>query len=73
MSEHDFGVGIDVTTIDGAVISKHWKDKGIKADTLREAASVACKHFSKVLTPATNRLNHNHFHLDSGVGFNYDF
>lgn len=72
MSEHSFGVAIDVSAIDGAVVSNHWKDKGSKGDTLREAASVACKHFSNVLTPETNRLHHNHFHLDSGVGFQCD-
>jgi hypothetical protein len=72
MSEHSFGVAIDVSAIDGAVVSKHWKDKGIKGDTLREAANVACKHFSNVLTPETNRLHHNHFHLDSGFGFQCD-
>jgi len=71
-SEHSFGMAIDVSAIDGAVVSKHWKDKGIKGDTLRKAASVACKHFSNVLTPETNRLHHNHFHLDSGVGFQCD-
>ena len=72
MSEHSFGTAIDVSAIDGAVVSKHWKDKGSKGDTLREAASVACKYFSNVLTPETNRLHHNHFHLDSGVGFKCD-
>ena len=72
MSEHSFGVAIDVSAIDGAVVAKHWKDKGSKGDTLREAASVACKHFSNVLTPKTNRLHHNHFHLDSGIGFQCD-
>ena len=72
MSEHSFGVAIDISEIDGAVVSKHWKDKGSKGDTLREAASVACKHFSNVLTPETNKLHHNHFHLDSGVGFQCD-
>ena len=72
MSEHSFGTAIDVSAIDGAVVSKHWKDKGIKGEKLREAASAACKYFSNVLTPETNRLHHNHFHLDSGVGFQCD-
>ena len=72
MSEHSFGIAIDVSAIDGAVVSKHWKDKGSKGEKLRDAASVACKHFSNVLTPETNRLHHNHFHLDSGVGFQCD-
>ena len=72
MSEHSFGVAIDISEIDGAVVSKHWKDKGSKGDTLRNAARSACKHFSNVLTPETNRLHHDHFHLDSGVGFQCD-
>ena len=72
MSEHSFGTAIDVSAIDGAVVSEHWKDKGSKGEKLRGAASVACKHFSNVLTPETNRLHHNHFHLDTGVGFRCD-
>ena len=72
MSEHSFGVAIDVSAIDGAVVSKHWKDEGIKGAKLRDAANVACKHFSNVLTPETNRLHHDHFHLDTGVGFRCD-
>ena len=72
MSEHSFGVAIDVSAVDGAVVSKHWKDKGSKGDTLREAARAACKYFSNVLTPETNRLHYNHLHLDSGVGFQCD-
>jgi len=72
MSEHSFGTAIDISEIDGAVVSKHWKDKGSKGEKLREAARSACKYFSNVLTPETNRLHHNHFHLDSGVGFQCD-
>ena len=72
MSEHSFGVAIDISEIDGAVVSKHWKDKGSKGEKLREAARSACKYFFNVLTPETNRLHHNHFHLDSGVGFQCD-
>jgi len=72
MSEHSFGMAIDVSAIDGAIVAKHWKDKGSQGEKLREAASVACKHFSNVLTPETNRLHQNHFHLDSGVGFQCD-
>ena len=68
MSEHSYGMAID-----GGIVAKHWKDKGAKGDTLREAARAACKHFSNVLTPETNRLHHNHSHLDSGVGLNCNF
>ena len=73
MSEHSFGTAIDVSAIDDAVVSKHWNDKGIKGKKLRHAAHVACKHFSNVLTPETNRLHHNHLHIDSGFGFNCNF
>ena len=72
MSEHSFGMAIDISEIDEAVVSKHWEDKGRKGEVLREAASAACKHFSNVLTPETNRLHHDHFHLDSGLGFQCD-
>ena len=72
MSENSFGVAIDISAIDGAIVSEHWKDKGSKGETLREAASAACKYFSNVLTPETNKLHHNHFHLDSGIGFQCD-
>ena len=69
MSEHSFGVAIDISKIDDAVVSKHWKDKSSRGEKLREAARSACKYFSNVLTPESNRLHHDHFHLDSGVGF----
>ena len=72
MSEHSFGVAIDISKIDDAVVSKHWKDKGSRGQSLRKAAKVACKHFSNVLTPETNRLHQDHFHLDSGIGFHCD-
>jgi hypothetical protein len=72
MSEHSFGVAIDISKIDDAVVSMHWDEKGIRGEKLREAARAACKYFSNVLTPETNRLHHNHFHLDSGVGFQCD-
>ena len=72
MSEHSFGTAIDVSAIDNAIVSKHWKDTGGKGKKLRDAANAACKYFSNVLTPETNRLHHNHFHLDSGIGFQCD-
>ena len=72
MSEHSFGLAIDVSEIDGVVVAKHWKDKGSKGEKLREAASAACKYFSNVLTPETNKLHYDHFHLDSGMGLSCD-
>jgi len=72
LSEHSFGTAIDISEIDEAVVLKHWEDKGPKGVALRKAASAACKHFSNVLTPETNRLHKDHFHLDSGLGFQCD-
>lgn len=71
-SEHSFGLAIDITAIDGAVVSKHWKDGGKRGKQLRDAARFACKYFSNVLTPNTNKLHSDHFHFDVGIGFNCD-
>lgn len=72
MSEHSFGLAIDISGIDGAMLSRHWNNKGQKGQTLRRAARVACKYFSNVLTPKTNSLHSDHFHFDSGIGFQCD-
>lgn len=72
MSENSFGLAIDISAIDGAVVSKHWKGKGARGKKLKEAARSACTYFSNVLTPLSNRLHHDHFHLDSGIGFQCD-
>ena len=34
MSEHSFGMAIDISEIDEAVVSKHWEDKGRKGEVL---------------------------------------
>ena len=65
-------MAIDISKIDDAFVSKHCKNKGSRGEKLREAARVACKYFSNVLTPESNRLHYDHFHLDSGVGFQCD-
>ena len=72
MSEHSFGIAIDVSKIDDAVVSKHWNDKGDKGVKLRESAKAACRYYSNVLTPESNKLHHDHFHLDTGIGFQCD-
>ena len=72
MSEHSFGLAIDISEIDGAVVSKHWQDNGSKGEKLRGAARRACKYFSNVLTPNSNILHRNHFHFDNGIGFRCD-
>ena len=70
MSEHGFGIAIDITKIDEAVVKKDWKQSNTKGKKLRLAAKSACNYFSNVLTPYSNRLHHDHFHFDNGIGFN---
>ncbi len=72
MSEHSFGLAIDITAIDDAVVSKHWTDVGARGKKLRSAAQIACQHFSNVLTPNTNKLHKGHFHFDYGLGYKCD-
>ena len=69
-SEHSFGIAIDITRIDDAVIKRDWKKSNTKGKKLRQAAKSACNYFSNVLTPYSNRLHHDHFHFDNGIGFN---
>ena len=71
-SEHSFGLAIDITAIDDAVVSKHWTEDSRRGEKLRLAARSACKYFSNVLTPNTNKLHKNHFHFDDGLGRNCD-
>ena len=72
MSEHSFGLAIDITALDDATVSKHWNDRGARGEKLRYAARQACRYFSNVLTPNTNRLHHGHFHFDNGFGYSCD-
>ena len=69
-SEHSFGIAIDITRIDDAIVKRDWKQSNTKGKMLRQAAKSACNYFSNVLTPYSNRLHHDHFHLDNGIGFN---
>ena len=71
-SEHSFGLAIDITVIDDAVVSKHWTEDGKREKKLRDAARAACRYFSNVLTPNTNKLHKDHFHFDAGIGYNCD-
>ena len=70
MSEHGFGIAIDITKIDEAVVKKDWKQSNTNGIKLRQAAKSACNYFSNVLTPYSNRLHYDHFHFDNGIGFN---
>jgi hypothetical protein len=67
-SEHSYGIAIDISKIDQAVIKRDWGKNTPSGLKLANAAEVACKHFSNILTPDSNRLHHDHFHLDNGLG-----
>ncbi|HJS33283.1 MAG TPA: extensin family protein [Alphaproteobacteria bacterium] len=71
LSEHAFGLAIDIAGFeldDGAaiVVKDHWRAGGPRAAFLREIARGACRHFSVVLTPNSDRDHWNHIHLDIG-------
>ena len=71
LSEHGLGRAIDIsgfTLEDGSriTISQNWSGKDAKAAFLHQVAAGACRLFSVVLTPKTNRLHHDHLHLDNG-------
>ena len=68
LSEHSFGNAIDISNVDGISIGDYWDTDTIKASRLHEVATNACKYFSNVLTPETNRAHHDHIHLDIGLG-----
>jgi len=71
LSQHALGRAIDLagwTLADGSKIDveKDWTDGGPHGRFLHAVAAGACRYFSVVLTPATNKLHHDHFHLDIG-------
>jgi len=71
MSQHALGRAIDLagwTLADGSRVDveKDWTDRGPRGRFLHAVAEGACHYFSVVLTPSTNPLHHDHFHLDIG-------
>ena len=67
-SEHSYGTAIDISKIDGASVLKDWNKKSNNGKRLKDAYEVACKYFSNILTPDTNKAHRNHFHFDNGFG-----
>src|SRR5260221_111145 len=71
LSQHALGNAIDIggfelgdgTWID---VDSDWRPRGPRRDFLRDIAKRACAYFNVVLTPASDALHHNHFHLDVG-------
>jgi hypothetical protein len=70
-SEHASGRAIDVSGFllkDGERVSiEHdWRVDGPKGEFLHALAKRACDYFNLVLTPDSDKLHYNHFHLDIG-------
>ena len=68
LSQHSFAKAIDITSLDDALVAQHWDDSGLQGQKLRTAALKACKYFSTILTPKSNKLHEKHFHLDNKPG-----
>ena len=58
MSQHSYGKAIDIVKINGIPISEKWQ----------QATESACRHFSNVLGPGSDKAHANHLHIDSGFG-----
>jgi len=70
-SQHARGNALDIGAfelVDGTAIrvEQDWRRRGAKRDFLRDVARRACKRFSVVLTPSSNREHHDHIHIDGG-------
>lgn len=73
LSQHAYGRAIDISGFrfsDGtsASVQHDWRGRGPTAYFLHDVARNACRYFSVVLTPDSNRDHYNHFHLDIGPG-----
>lgn len=71
MSEHATGRALDIagfTFADGRQITilRDWRDQGPAGKFLRAVAAAACRRFSLVLTPDSDRNHQDHLHLDIG-------
>lgn len=73
LSEHAFGRAIDISGFrfsddSTADVQRDWGQPGPMRNFLYDVARNACRYFSVVLTPDSNRAHYNHFHLDIGPG-----
>jgi len=71
LSEHAYGRAFDIAGFrfsDGttANVARDWRRPGPVRDFLHDVARNACRYFSVVLTPDSNRDHYNHLHLDIG-------
>ena len=70
-SEHAAGRALDIAGFDLATgetisVERDWFASGPKTAFLHAVAENACRYFSVVLTPESNRAHFNHIHLDIG-------
>ena len=70
-SEHASGRAIDIAGFlmkDGerVTVEHDWRAGGPRSEFLHAIAKRACDYFNVVLTPDSDKLHHNHFHLDIG-------
>ncbi|HEY1798754.1 MAG TPA: extensin family protein [Stellaceae bacterium] len=73
LSQHAYGRAIDISGFrfsDGttARVQRDWHGSGPTTTFLHDVARNACRYFSVVLTPDSNRAHYNHVHLDIGPG-----
>jgi hypothetical protein len=71
LSQHALGNAIDIGSFelgDGTrvTVETDWRGRGPRRDFLHDVAKRACAYFNVVLTPASDALHRNHFHLDVG-------
>jgi hypothetical protein len=71
LSQHARGNAIDIGSFELAdgtriAVETDWHGRGPRRDFLHDVAKRACAYFNVVLTPASDALHHNHFHLDVG-------
>ena len=70
-SEHAVGKAIDVAGFELAdgtlvMVEHDWRRGGPRGRFLHDIARRACRYFSVVLTPDSDRDHYNHIHLDTG-------
>ncbi|MDC1384020.1 extensin family protein [Candidatus Puniceispirillum sp.] len=53
MSEHSYGIAIDVAVIDGAILTRDWAKTSDHGKTLNNAYKNACKLFSNIILRMT--------------------
>jgi len=71
MSQHARGLAIDVggfqlSNGESVSVQHDWRGGGAKSAFLHELAHAACRRFSVVLTPDSDRDHYNHIHIDAG-------